>query len=86
MRKRGAKKDKNKVQVYLWDQMVLVGIALAVFYSIFDSILYIFLSYEVNFIRLLFGTDIREVWSRLTILSLFWPMVSKLWTRRAGRR
>lgn len=69
MKKKGAKKDKIKVKVYLWDQMVLIGIALAVFYSIFDSILYIFLSYDVNFIRRLF--DISEIWSRLTILCLF---------------
>lgn len=69
MRKRGAKEDKTKVQVHLWDQMVLIGIALAVFYSIFDSVLYIFLSYDVNFIRRLF--DISEIWSRLTILCLF---------------
>lgn len=71
MRKRGAKIDKSKVQVYLWDQMVLIGIALAVFYYIFDSILYIFLSYDVNFFRHLFGPDISEIWSRLTILCLF---------------
>jgi PAS domain S-box-containing protein len=51
--------------------MVLVGFGLAVFYMIFDSILYIFLSYDVNFIRRLFGPDIGEVWSRLTILALF---------------
>jgi PAS domain S-box-containing protein len=71
MKTKDAPKDKTKIQVYIWDQMVLIGFGLAVFYMIFDSILYIFLSYDVNFIRRLFGPDISEVWSRLTILCLF---------------
>ncbi len=63
-------KDKPKVKVRFWDQMVLVGIALAVFYTIFDSVLYIFLSYDVDFFSRLFGPDISVIWTRLTILSL----------------
>jgi len=51
--------------------MVLIGFGLAVFYYVFDSILYIFLSYDVNFFRRLFGPDISEIWSRLTIMCLF---------------
>jgi PAS domain S-box-containing protein len=71
MKKKDTPKGKTKIQVYIWDQMVLIGFGLAVFYMIFDSILYIFLSYDVNFIRRLFGPDISEIWSRLTILCLF---------------
>ena len=61
---------KQKIKVRFWDQMVLIGIALAVFYTIFDSVLYIFLSYDVDFLRRLFGPDISVIWSRLTILAL----------------
>ncbi len=71
MEKKDTPKKKTKIRVYIWDQMVLIGFGLAVFYMIFDSILYIFLSYDVNFIRRLFGPDISEIWSRLTILCLF---------------
>jgi PAS domain S-box-containing protein len=63
-------KSKQKIKVRFWDQMVLIAIALAVFYTIFDSILYIFLSYDVDFFRRLFGPDISVIWSRLTILAL----------------
>jgi PAS domain S-box-containing protein len=63
-------KNKQKIKVHFWDQMVLIGIALAVFYTIFDSVLYIFLSYDVDFFRRLFGPDISVIWSRLTILAL----------------
>ena len=63
-------KVEQKVKVHFWDQMVLIGIALAVFYTIFDSVLYIFLSYDVDFFRRLFGPDISVIWTRLTILAL----------------
>ena len=63
-------KNKPKIKVRFWDQMVLIAIALAFFYTIFDSSLYIFLSYDVDFFRRLFGPDISVIWSRLTILAL----------------
>jgi PAS domain S-box-containing protein len=62
---------KQKIRVHLWDQMVLIGFGLALFYSVFDSILYIFTEYDVDFFQRLFGPDLSEVWSRLTILCLF---------------
>jgi PAS domain S-box-containing protein len=61
----------QKIRVHFWDQFVLIGFALALFYSVFDSILYIFLEYDVNFFSRLLGPDISEIWSRLTILCLF---------------
>jgi len=61
----------KRIRVHLWDQFVLIGFALALFYSVFDSILYIFLEYDVNFFSRLMGPDISEIWSRLTILCLF---------------
>jgi len=60
-----------KVRVRIWDQMVLVGLGLALFYTVFESVLSIFLQYDVNFMQRLFGPDMSAVWSRLTILSLF---------------
>jgi PAS domain-containing protein len=79
------KTDKKKVTVHFWDQMVLigiglalfytvfdsVGIGLALFYTVFDSVLYIFLSYDVDFFQRLFGPDISEIWTRITIVCLF---------------
>ena len=61
---------KQKIKVRFWDQMVLIGIGLAVFYTVFDSVLYIFLSYDVDFFGRLFGPDISVLWPRLTILAL----------------
>ncbi len=61
----------NKIKVHFWDQMVLIGIGLALFYTVFDSVLYIFLSYDVDFFQRLFGPDISEIWTRITIVCLF---------------
>lgn len=63
--------NKKAVKVHLWDQMVLIGIGLALFYTVFDSILYIFLSYDVDFFQRLFGPDMSAIWSRIAILCLF---------------
>ena len=65
------KTGQKKIRVHLWDQMVLIGIGLALFYMVFDSVLYIFLSDDVDFFDRLFGPDINEIWTRLTIACLF---------------
>ena len=62
---------KQKIQVHFWDQMVLIGFGLALFYSVFDSVLYLFTEYDVSFFQRLLGPGLSEVWSRLTILCLF---------------
>jgi len=62
---------KQKIQVHFWDQMVLIGFGLALFYSIFDSVLYLFTEYDVSFFQRLLGPGLSEIWSRLTILCLF---------------
>jgi PAS domain S-box-containing protein len=59
-----------KIRVHLWDQMILIAFALALFYSVFDSVLYL-LKFDVDFIERLLGPDKFEILSRLTILSLF---------------
>ena len=61
----------KKMRVHFWDQMVLIGVGLALFYTVFDSILYIFLSYNVNFFQSLFGPDMSAIWNRIAILCLF---------------
>ena len=60
-----------KVRVRFWDQMVLIGLGLALFYTVFESVLSLFLQYDVNFMQRLFGPDMSSIWSRLTIMSLF---------------
>ena len=52
-----ASEMKQKIQVRFWDQMVLIGLGLALFYSIFDSFLYLFTDYDVNFFQRLLGPD-----------------------------
>ncbi len=64
-------KEKKKIRVHFWDQMVLIGFGLALFYTVFDSVLYIFLSYDVDFFQRLLGPDISAIWSRIAILCLF---------------
>jgi len=64
-------KEKKKIRVHFWDQMVLIGLGLALFYTVFDSVLYIFLSYDVDFFQRLLGPDISAIWNRIAILCLF---------------
>ena len=63
-------KKKKKIRVHIWDQMVLIGFGLALFYTVFDSVLYIFLSYDVDFFQRLLGAE-GAIWSRIAILCLF---------------
>jgi len=63
-------KENKKIRVHLWDQMVLIAVGLALFYAVFDSVLYIFLSYDVDFFQRLLGAE-GAIWSRITILCLF---------------
>ncbi|MGD9307296.1 MAG: ATP-binding protein, partial [Desulfobacterales bacterium] len=60
----------QKIRVHLWDQMILIAFALALFYSIFDSVLFL-MEFDVDFIQRLLGPDKFEILSRLTILCLF---------------
>jgi PAS domain S-box-containing protein len=64
-------KTTPKIRVRFWDQMVLIGIGLALFYTIFESILSIFLQVNVDFMQRIFGTGPSTIYSRLTILCLF---------------
>ncbi len=63
-------KKNKKIRVHIWDQMVLIGFGLALFYAVFDSVLYIFLSYDVDFFQRLLGAE-GAIWSRIAILCLF---------------
>ena len=60
-----------KIRVRFWDQMVLIGIGLALFYTIFESILSIFLQVNVDFMQRIFGAGPSTLYGRLTILCLF---------------
>ena len=64
-------KNIAKIRVRFWDQMVLIGIGLALFYTIFESILSIFLQVNVDFMQRIFGTGPSTIYGRLTILCLF---------------
>ena len=71
MRDKKQKINKKKLRVHIWDHMVLIGIGLALFYAVFESILYIFLSHDVDFFQRLVGPDMSAIWSRIAILCLF---------------
>ncbi|MGD9135936.1 MAG: response regulator [Desulfobacterales bacterium] len=71
MRSKTSNTDEKPRKVHIWDHMVLIGIGLALFYTVFESILYIFLSYDVDFFQRLFGPDMSAIWSRIAILCLF---------------
>ena len=62
---------KPKVRVRIWDQMVLIGLGLALFYTAFESVLFIFLKVDVDMMQRLFGVGMSAIWGRLTILCLF---------------
>jgi len=63
--------DEKKVRVYLTDHMVLFGFALAIVYWILDSVLYVFLSYDVDFFYHVTGLNLNEVWTRIMVCCLF---------------
>jgi PAS domain S-box-containing protein len=60
-----------RIRVRFWDQMVLIGIGLALFYTIFEAILSIFLQVNVDFMQRIFGVGPSTLYGRLTILCLF---------------
>ncbi len=71
MRSKASKTEKKPSKVHIWDHMVLIGIGLALFYTVFESSLFIFLSYDVDFFQRLLGPDMSAIWSRIAILCLF---------------
>ena len=63
--------NKNRNRVRLNDQFVMIGFGLAAVYWIIDSVLYIFLSYDINFFQQLLGLSLNEIWTRLIVCCLF---------------
>ncbi len=51
--------------------MVLVGLGLALFYTVFESVLFIFMQVDVDVMQRIFGPGLSAVYGRLTILCLF---------------
>ena len=60
---------RNRVSVA--DSMVLIGMGLAASYWVLESLLNIFTTHEVSFIKQLLGPDINEIWPRLIVFCLF---------------
>ncbi len=67
----GAPASALKVRVRFWDQMVLIGIGLALFYTLFESLLSIFLEVNVDFMQRIFGAGPGALYGRITVLCLF---------------
>lgn len=62
---------EKKTSVYLTDRMVLVGLGLGALYWIIETLLYVFLSYELKFLDRLFGPDLAGLYTRVIVLCLF---------------
>jgi len=62
---------EKKASVSLTDRMVLVGLGLGALYWIIETLLYVFLSYELNFFDRLFGPDLAGIYTRVIVLCLF---------------
>jgi len=62
---------KNSNRVYLTDQMVLVGLGLGLAYWIIECLLYVFMTYEINFQDRLLGPDLNGLSTRIIVLCLF---------------
>lgn len=63
--------SKLKFRVGLTDKMVLIGFGLAIIYWILDTILSIFMSYDLNVIGRVFGIGYDELWPRVIVICLF---------------
>lgn len=71
MKAESIRQPKPKVRVRIWDQMVLVGLGLALFYTAFESILFIFLQVDVDVMQRIFGPGMSAVYGRATVFCLF---------------
>lgn len=60
---------RNRVSVA--DSMVLIGMGLAASYWVLESLLNIFTTHEVSFLKQLLGPDINQIWPRLIVFCLF---------------
>ena len=67
----GFPENAAKIRVRLWDQMVLIGLGLALFYTLFESLLSIFLEVNVDFMQRIFGAGPGALYGRITVLCLF---------------
>jgi adenylate cyclase len=61
----------RKFRVGLTDKMVLIAFGLAAVYWILDTLLSIFMSYDLNISSHFFGTGAAEIWPRLIVICLF---------------
>jgi hypothetical protein len=62
---------EEKTHVYLSDRMVLIGLGLGIVYWLIETLLYVFMSYELNFFDRLFGPDLAGICTRVIVLCLF---------------
>jgi hypothetical protein len=64
-------KEQNKNIVHISDRMVLTALGLGIGYWLIETVLYIFLSYQINFMERLFGPDLAGISARLIVICLF---------------
>ena len=63
--------DKTKNRVYISDKMVLIALGFGAVYWIIECLIYVFLSYEINFMDRLFGPNLADLSTRIIVISLF---------------
>ena len=62
---------KMNFRIGLTDKMVLIGVGLAIIYWILDTILSIFMSFDLNVMGRVLGVGYDELWPRLIVICLF---------------
>ena len=64
-------KAEKPNRVYLTDRMVLIGLGIGAAYWLIECLLYVFLSYRINFMDRLVGPDLQGLSTRIIVICLF---------------
>ena len=68
---RHSEKTKDTIRVHISDKMVLIAFGFAIAYWLIDTFLFLFLSYDVQFLERIFGPQVGQIASRVIVLCLF---------------
>lgn len=68
---RHSEKIKDTIRVHISDKMVLIAFGFAIAYWLIDTFLFLFLSYDVQFLERIFGPQVGQIASRVIVLCLF---------------
>ena len=61
----------EKISVRLTDKMVLIGLAMGAAYWIIETVLCVFMGYQIGFFERLLGPDLNGLSTRIVVICLF---------------